>query len=144
MDVIKINSNIVYCTGDIHGEFDLLEYTIRNYNITDSTLIVCGDCCFGFHSASYYENHIRDLEKTCAKRNTFCFFLRGNHDDPNYFNGDLFKTGNVRTLRDYSVIQTYKISDKEKMHPCNNILCVGGAISIDRLLRKQHSVPLLQ
>ena len=53
--------------------------------------------------------------------------VRGNHDDPAYFNGEKISHERFRTIPDYSVI-----------HVCDhNIFCVGGAISIDRYNRQR-------
>ena len=61
-------------------------------------------------------------------------FIRGNHDNPAYFNSQPIKHQRWMTLPDYSVIKA-----------CGRtILCVGGATSIDRLLRmasKQYHLP---
>jgi hypothetical protein len=52
-------------------------------------------------------------------------FIRGNHDNPAYFNLQPIKHRRWMTLPDYSVIKT-----------CGHtILCVGGATSIDRTYR---------
>lgn len=54
-------------------------------------------------------------------------FVRGNHDNPAYFDGTTFKHKRMRCVPDYTVLQV-----------CNhNILCVGGAISIDRKIRME-------
>jgi hypothetical protein len=51
--------------------------------------------------------------------------IRGNHDDPYYFNNKVFSYSNVELLEDYTILTVGN----------DNILCVGGAISIDRLYR---------
>ena len=54
--------------------------------------------------------------------------MRGNHDDPSYFNEEKISHQRFRTTPDYSVIQACG----------HNILCVGGAVSIDRTDRIEH------
>ena len=52
--------------------------------------------------------------------------VRGNHDDPSYFNEEKINFTNIKSVPDYSIIT---VGDY-------HILCVGGGISIDRLYRK--------
>ena len=48
--------NIVVC-GDIHGEFNAVIYKLCiQYQITDTVLIIAGDCGFGFDKPGYYDN----------------------------------------------------------------------------------------
>ena len=63
--------------------------------------------------------------------NNWIVFVRGNHDNPAYFDGHTFNHKRFLTVPDYAVIQACS----------HNILCVGGAISVDRqyrLDRKPH------
>lgn len=51
--------------------------------------------------------------------------MRGNHDNPVYFDGAMLNFKRFVAVPDYSILQV-----------CNHtILCVGGAISIDRIYR---------
>lgn len=44
-------------SGDIHGDFNQLVYKLCvQYQMTDTLLIVAGDCGFGFENRGYYEN----------------------------------------------------------------------------------------
>jgi len=114
----------MFLLGDIHGDFNKVAYmAYDNSNLTvPRNIIQVGDFGAGF-SKSFYED-MAYLNNVLKKHNTFLYVIRGNHDDPSYFNGDL-KLSNLQLLPDYSVIN---IEDK-------NILCVGGAISIDRKSR---------
>lgn len=76
------------------------------------SIVVCGD--------------YKKLQKRLASNNCWLVMLRGNHDNPAYFNTIPIKHRRFLTISDYSVIQA-----------CNhNILCVGGAVSVDRSYRK--------
>ena len=58
--------------------------------------------------------------------------MRGNHDDPSYFNEEKVSYERFRCVPDYSVINV-----------CGrNILCVGGAVSIDRKYRRTANLRL--
>ena len=48
--------SIVVC-GDIHGEFNAVIYKLCiQYQMTDTVLIIAGDCGFGFDKPGYYDN----------------------------------------------------------------------------------------
>ena len=113
---------------DIHGAYNLITYHIRHYKITDSVFIMCGDFGIGFEKYEHYVNHVLpELHKVLKKSNCIIIIIRGNHDDPFYFDGEKINTKYVKAVPDYSIIQV-----------CNkNILCIGGAVSIDRTYRQQ-------
>lgn len=120
----KNYSNIV-AVGDVHGKFGELGYRIRElYKITDSIIVLCGDIGMGFHKYNYYVDEFKKLNNIAKKNNNLIFGVRGNHDDPEYFNGT-FGFSNIFLVTDYTVLET-----KE-----NKILFVGGGISIDRIYR---------
>lgn len=77
--------NIVIC-GDIHGEFNSLIYKLCiQYQLTDTLLIVAGDCGFGFEKPGYYEQVFNRNSSRLSKSNNWIVMMRGNHDDPSYF-----------------------------------------------------------
>lgn len=122
MNIVESDKkNIVIC-GDIHREFETLVYNLKINNITDSLIIVAGDCGFGFHKASYYDMLYKRLAPKLRTQENIIFFVRGNHDDPAYFDGKTFVKKHMRCIADYTVVSVAG----------HNILCVGGAISIDR------------
>lgn len=130
--VIKIPETIVdICmVGDKHGELQSLTYHIRQFNITNTAFILCGDVGFGFESLKHYtDNVIPNLEKTLSKTNCIMYCIRGNHEDPIYYSQQLINTDYVKTIPDYTVLQF-----KSK-----NILCVGGGYSVDRFYRKNQN-----
>lgn len=89
---------------------------------------VDGDCGFGFDKPGYYENVFKRNTLRLSKSNNWVVMVRGNHDDPEYFSEERIKHERFRTIPDYSVIQACG----------HSILCIGGAISIDRNYRKKH------
>ena len=122
MNIVESDKKKVVVCGDIHGEFETLVYNLKINNITDSLIIVAGDCGFGFHKASYYDMLYKRLAPKLRTQGNIIFFVRGNHDDPDYFDGKTFVKKYMRCLADYTVVSVAG----------RNILCVGGAISIDR------------
>jgi hypothetical protein len=68
--------------------------------------------------------NLRAFSEFLAERNIHLWVIRGNHDNPAYFKGDHVNwLTNIHFIKDYTVLQHLKY----------NILCVGGAISIDRM-----------
>ena len=125
--------SIVVC-GDIHGDFNqLIHKCCVLYEMTDTLIVVAGDCGFGFERREYYENIYKRNQQRLSKSNCWLVMLRGNHDNPAYFNEFPISHLRFTTIPDYSVLQA-----------CDHtILCVGGATSVDRSLRKSsvHYVP---
>lgn len=112
--------------GDIHGEFKTLLYELKRKQIEDAVVLVAGDCGIGFEKPAYYEQLYKKLELTLVKLNCMLILMRGNHDNPDYFENRLIDYPRMKTIPDYCVIQ----------FSGNNILCIGGAVSIDREYRE--------
>lgn len=134
--VHNIYTEQVIFLGDLHGNFDTLLCWLKNNNIKDTALIVCGDVGLGFYKPQYYRLKFEAINKFCKENNCRLLFIRGNHDDPEYFNGDNVDKSSsvtfdyVHAVSDYSCIQVWK--ENEIVH---TILCVGGGVSIDRTWR---------
>ena len=63
----------------------------------NTVFIVVGDCGFGFPETK--EDKIRKMLKSnfntfLEKRNLYLLFIRGNHDDPSYFNNSKYRFTN--------------------------------------------------
>lgn len=115
--------NIIVC-GDIHGHFEVIYDHIEAEN---TLFIVAGDCGFGFQRPDYYERlYTSKFSRKLNKKNNTVIFIRGNHDDPLYFDGLSFNKKRALCIPDYSVVKTAR----------HTILCIGGAISIDRQMRQ--------
>ena len=79
--------SVVVC-GDIHGDFHTLVYKMCiQYQMTDTLLIVAGDCGFGFDKPAYYEQVYSKDAGRLRKANNWIALIRGNHDNPAYFKG---------------------------------------------------------
>lgn len=126
------NYKKLIAVGDIHGDFKTFANKIYSKSLNNTLFIVCGDCGFGFNKFEYYNIELTKLSKKLITKNNGIIFIRGNHDDPSYFENELINFDNIKTIPDYSVI-----------HTCDKyILCVGGAISIDRKWRLQQEIIL--
>lgn len=126
INIFKVDKPNLCFIGDIHGEFNSLQGMMKKTGFRDTVYIVCGDIGLGFHKKEYYSQIFNKLTRTASKLNCEFIFVRGNHDDKKYFDKQLIHRKCFKTIPDYSVIQT----------PLYNILCIGGAISVDRTYRQ--------
>jgi hypothetical protein len=114
--------------GDIHGKWEALFKRIAEIDLRDCTLICVGDLGVGFKDS--HAKEIRALQFAndfFVARDIQFLSIRGNHDNPAFFNGEIESLSNLRLIPDYHA-ETF--NDKK-------FLFVGGAISIDRTIRKQ-------
>lgn len=95
---------------------------------SNSVIFVAGDCGFGFNKEKYYTDLLEKYNKILEYNNIYLIFVRGNHDDPSYFDGERVNFSNIKAVPDYSIVEA-----NGKV-----ILCVGGAISTDRVWRKEQ------
>jgi len=115
----------LFFLGDIHGNFNLLTDYIKLYDLKDAHIIQVGDFGLGF---SPFEKEKRMLEMyhhILVKNNVTVWAIRGNHDYKPYFDNDPFGLTNIKLVKDYTVLNLAN----------TNILCIGGAISVDRKIR---------
>lgn len=131
-----IDSKSVYVVGDIHGEWALLKYKIKECGITDAIIIIAGDCGIGFEKPQYYKDIYNSMRVQLKKANVILLCVRGNHDDPSYYDGNAINEPYFKAIPDYSIIT---VGDNEY-----NILCVGGATSIDRMYRISYDAARLE
>lgn len=119
----------IVVSGDIHGDFDdLVNKMCVQYEMRNTLLIVAGDCGFGFEDKNYYGSIARRNARIMNKANNWILFVRGNHDNPDYFDGVAFKHKRFIAIPDYSVVKACE----------HSILCIGGAISVDRQYRRDE------
>jgi Icc-related predicted phosphoesterase len=111
--------------GDIHGNFNLINQYIKLYDIRDANIIQVGDFGIGFNTFEKDFRNLKRLHDSLESRNVHVWAIRGNHDYKPYFDNDPFGFKNIHLVSDYSV---YNLSG-------NNILFIGGAISVDRKWR---------
>ena len=111
--------------GDIHGNFKHIWSKIKK--ITDSYIVFAGDVGLGFAKDVYYQEKFSYWDIKLQENRSKVFFLRGNHDNPNYWKDEKLKFTNVKLAKDYDTLQ---IGDKK-------VLFLGGATSIDRTSRTE-------
>lgn len=127
--ILEINCEVAYACGDIHGEYSAISNSIKKNELKNCAIICCGDIGIGFEKPNYYVGEFNKLDKVCKQYNVHLVMFNGNHDNPIYFEHpeliDGYKGKYIHLIDSYTVV---KLKDK-------NILCVGGAISIDRSSR---------
>jgi predicted phosphodiesterase len=112
--------------GDIHGNFNLINQYLKRFYIKDAYIIQVGDFGVGFNGLIKEKRTLEFVHTELVKRNVILYTIRGNHDYKPYFDNDPFGFTNIKLLKDYTVLN---LEGK-------NILCIGGAVSIDRKMRK--------
>lgn len=114
----------VVVVGDIHGDFNkLIHKCCIRYKVRDALIVVAGDCGFGFERPGYYDYVYERNRRFLNGSNCWVVFVRGNHDNPIYFNGvSRILHERFMTVPDYTVLTA-----------CGHtLLCLGGAVSLDR------------
>lgn len=119
-----MNDYPVYILGDTHGRWGDLQMRLDDYDIKHCILISVGDNGIGFSSSNRQKVILENLNELFKERDIEFMAIRGNHDDPAYFDG-YTKYSNLELLKDYT---TREINGKK-------YLFVGGATSIDRRVR---------
>jgi len=112
--------------GDIHGRLSIIINFVQKNDIDNENIIQVGDFGLGFDSYLTDIENLDKLNNILSKKNNKLYALKGNHDNPEFWNGHLDnKWSNIKLVKDYSILEIEGY----------NILFVGGAISIDRKSR---------
>jgi len=128
-----------YFLGDIHGEWGVILNHLRKFSDFDLEekrnicYIQVGDFGIGYNKVEIEFRKLQVLNEELATRESDLFIIRGNHDDPEWFQSDKYdkykeQLTNIFFVPDYTVLNI----DWE------NILFVGGAVSIDRNYNKMY------
>lgn len=131
---------MILLLGDIHGNFNHLKHIIESKQINDCHIIQVGDFGIGFnYSITNNKMILKDLNEFLAEKNIIMYAIRGNHDNPSYFKKEFHDKhdlhySNVKLIEDYTVLEL----DGQR------ILCVGGAVSIDRESRQYEDYEYLK
>ncbi len=129
--MIEIKEGItnLFIVGDIHGEFTKLVHDITFiHKLKNSVIIVAGDSGFWYHKPGYYERIWYRLKKRLDAANNMLLCVRGNHDNPWYYD-----PANWSGYDRWKTVQDHEILDILG----KKILCIGGATSVDQEHRHQ-------
>lgn len=114
--------------GDVHGLFHDLYAKIERYGsaISNTDLFILGDANVGFNPTYEKYNLWPALNAYLRQYNTMLYVIRGNHDNPSWFDGKHdFK--HIKFLPDYSILHTTDADGNAML-----ALILGGGISINR------------
>jgi len=115
--------------GDIHNNLGVIYDYIDSIGFCDTSIIQVGD--FGYN---FTNEQLVELNNYLEKTDNNLYVVRGNHDNLyNHYPKKNYtefsdKLDNIRFLKDY---ETLEWNNK-------TILCIGGAISIDRKDREEN------
>ena len=123
---LAIDKPETYVVGDMHGDFSEIDRFCRDAQTRrrGALLILAGDIGMGFSRPIADGFAVGKLEILLEKSDSVLVAIRGNHDDPGRFGGWI--TDRIHFAADYTVLET----------PGASIQLVGGAISVDRILRR--------
>lgn len=109
-------------SGDIHGELKKIVWKISiQLGLSNVSLVIAGDFGAGFGSPKALDVLYDSVKDRLEKYNITVYAIRGNHDDPSYFDGK-HDYPRLKLLEDHKV---YEIEGKR-------IYTIGGAHSIDQ------------
>ena len=112
----------VLLVGDIHGELKTIVWKLtQQYKVKDRNVIFLGDFGVGFGRPGSLKHEYQKIERKLEKNNLTFWVLRGNHDDPSYFDGQ-HDLPRIKFLQDHQVIEI----GGWKVYP------IGGAQSTDQ------------
>lgn len=112
--------NLVFC-GDIHGELATLVWKItEQLKLVDTDVVIVGDFGVGFGKPGSLKQQYERVQKRLVEKNNTIYTIRGNHDDPSYFDGT-HNFEHLIFLPDHTVIEL----GGKTIYP------IGGATSTD-------------
>lgn len=113
--------------GDLHWRLLTFKQKLEKFKLKNTLFFHVGDLSVCEYNLSTGELDI--LNEALIKAKSHLISIRGNHDDPSYF-AKKFSLSNINLIADFTIC---KVSINKKYL---NILGIGGAVSIDRVLKK--------
>lgn len=107
---------LIIC-GDLHGELPTLVYKAPE----NSDILVVGDIGVGFGGPNSFKVQVESVKKSMDRKNLMIYCIRGNHDDPDFFDGTIY-SDRLTLLEDHKPF----IVGKKLIYP------IGGAPSHDK------------
>ena len=121
---------MVVVFADIHGSMRDVQKVIKEADLRECTIVQVGDFGYSFSDSlqtrDEFMKSLRFFNKQFKARNIQFLACRGNHDNPEYFDGSV-ALSHLKLLPDYTAVELYG----------ERWLFVGGATSIDRTDRRE-------
>ena len=113
-----------FLLGDLHGYWSVILNHLNHVHETETCYIQVGDFGIGFDEIEKEVDKLMRLNNRLVEYNSDLFIIRGNHDNPMWFNENDFKDikeqlTNIFFVPDYTVLNL----DGE------NHLFIGGLVS---------------
>jgi len=127
MNIIAKHNDIpIAVIGDVHADWNIIRYKIKYYDLDNTVIFQVGDFGVGFGYDDPREpgkeaKRLKELNVFLKKRNIYLYVVRGNHDNPMFFDGKHNLT-NVIFTQDYDIVEVGE----------HMTLCIGGATCVDR------------
>jgi len=124
---INLKEEPILLLGDLHGQWGQLLKKLEEKDIKNHTILCVGDLEIGtkYHEKAEIES-LKTLNKEFSKKSIDFLALRGNHDNPRFFDkNNPFQLSHLKLLPDYTLLT----------HRGQLLQVVGGATSIDRMAR---------
>jgi predicted phosphodiesterase len=116
----------VLLVGDVHGRWDELTARLAAARAADQPIVQVGDFGLGFLPQPQEAAALAALDRFLVDRRCQLWVIRGNHDNPaRWAHAEADPWRAIHLVPDYTVLRLEG----------HTLLCVGGAISIDRLAR---------
>lgn len=115
----------MWLIGDIHSDINAIVSLVNRQKLNNDYVIQVGDFGIGFRDDN--DLVMNKLNVFLENVNVMLLVIRGNHDNPNWFKGDKVWS-HIKFLPDYTVLDIQN----------NNVLFVGGAISINRKQKEKE------
>jgi len=134
MQIINKEFDKLFFLGDTHGKnMQIASHLMKGKaeRFESKAIVHVGDFGIGFESTLDEEYHKLDkLNTRLIEQNITLYVVRGNHDDPSWFDGNCvdYSGVNIVFVKDHTLL-TIKLRDKAA---AVKIYCNGGAVSIDR------------
>lgn len=118
---MNMEKKCLYICGDIHGELKLLVHTlVIQKKVRDSDILIVGDFGVGFGGPKSMDVLYDKVKVKLEENNLTLYTIRGNHDDPSWFDGE----------HDYP--RLHFLPDHIPVTLCGFLIYpVGGAVSVD-------------
>lgn len=128
----SIYKNLIFI-GDIHHKLNDVVKKMSNYS--DTLFISTGDCNIGVKPFETDTDMFENIEYSLSFHNNIFLIIRGNHDNPKYFK----KNSSMCSFLENNAPHIILVPDYSVIKMTNyNILCIGGARSIDRVFNVKN------
>ena len=119
----------IFVIGEKRASLPVTEVSLYHAYPNKSIIILMGCYLFNNEDKNQIQQKFQNLNTYFDEHDFHLFILKGSHENPSFFNDDIFDMPRIHVLQDYSVLKTKK----------HNILCIGGSFPFDRNWLQSHS-----